>query len=104
MPAIALPVAPYKRSLAFHNLRTGDKLDIVYWAEGKYLPGASREIARVMRDGRTDEVHSIDNRLVELMARLRGTLRSSEPKTGIRCIDCPARAAPINSTPRLKNR
>ena len=79
MPAIALPTGPYKRSLAFHNLRTGDKLDIVYWAEGKYLPGASREIARVMRDGRTDEVHSIDNRLVDLMQKLRSTLRSSEP-------------------------
>jgi uncharacterized protein YcbK (DUF882 family) len=79
MPAIALPFAPYKRSLAFHNLRTGDKLDIVYWAEGQYLPEASREIARVMRDGRTDQVHTIDHRLVDLMARLRGTLRSSEP-------------------------
>jgi uncharacterized protein YcbK (DUF882 family) len=79
MPAIALPVARYKRSLAFHNLRTGDKLDIVYWAEGKYLPEATREIARVMRDGRTDEVHAIDHGLVDLMARLRGTLRSSQP-------------------------
>src|SRR5690242_15433021 len=79
MPAIALPFAPYKRSLAFRNLRTGDKLDIVYWVDGKYLPEAGREIARVMRDGRTDEVHSIDHRLVELMARLKGTLRSSQP-------------------------
>lgn len=79
MPAIALPTASYKRSLACHNLRTGDKLDIVYWADGQYLPGASREIARVLRDGRTDEVHAIDHRLVDLMARLRSTLRSSEP-------------------------
>ena len=79
MPAIALPVAPYKRALACRNLRTGDKLDIVYWADGQYLPEASREIARVLRDGRTDQVHSIDHRLVDLMARLRGTLRSSEP-------------------------
>jgi uncharacterized protein YcbK (DUF882 family) len=79
MPAIALPIAPYKRSLAFRNLRTGDKLDIVYWADGQYLPEASHEIARVLRDGRTDEVHSIDHRLVDLMARLRGTLRSSQP-------------------------
>lgn len=79
MPAIAFPFAPYKRSLAFRNLRTGDKLDIVYWADGKYLPEASREIARVMRDGRNDEVHSIDHRLVELMARLKGSLRSSQP-------------------------
>ena len=79
MPAIALPVAPYKRSLACRNLRTGDKLDIVYWADGQYLAEASREIARVLRDGRTDEVHTIDHRLVDLMARLRHTLRSSEP-------------------------
>jgi uncharacterized protein YcbK (DUF882 family) len=79
MPAIALPIAPYKRALAFRNLRTGDKLDIVYWADGQYLPEASREIARVLRDGRTDEVHAIDHRLVDLMQRLRATLRSSEP-------------------------
>lgn len=78
-PAIALPAAPYKRSLACRNLRTGDKLDIIYWADGQYLPEASREIARVLRDGRTDEVHSIDHRLVDLMQTLRSTLRSSEP-------------------------
>lgn len=79
MPAIALPFAPYKRSLAFHNLRTGDKLDIVYWADGQYIPEATREIARGMRDGRTDQIHTIDNRLVELMQKLRSTLRTSEP-------------------------
>ncbi|HEY1503786.1 MAG TPA: YcbK family protein [Stellaceae bacterium] len=79
MPAIALPTAPYKRALAFRNLRTGELLDLVYWADGRYLPDATREIARVMRDGRTDEVHSIDHSLVDLMARLRGTLRSSQP-------------------------
>lgn len=79
MPAIAFPIAPYKRTLAFRNLRTGELLDIVYWADGNYLPEASREIARVLRDGRTDEVHSIDHRLVDLMTQLRGTLRSSQP-------------------------
>ena len=79
MPALAFPTAPYKRSLAFRNLRTGEALDVVYWADGTYLPDATQRIAQVMRDGRTEEIHSIDHRLVDLMARLRGTLRSSEP-------------------------
>ena len=74
-----MPIAPYKRSLAFRNLRTGELLDVVYWADGKYLPDATRAIARVMRDGRTDEVHSIDHGLVDLMTKLRSTLRSSQP-------------------------
>jgi uncharacterized protein YcbK (DUF882 family) len=78
-PAIALPSAPYKRALAFRNLRTGDALDLVYWAEGRYLPDAMQRIAHVMRDGRTDETHAIDHRLIDLMARLRASLRSAEP-------------------------
>ena len=78
-PAIALPSAKYKRALAFRNLRTGDSLSLVYWAEGRYLPDAMQRIVHVMRDGRTDETHAIDHRLIDLMARLRSTLRSGEP-------------------------
>lgn len=78
-PAIALPIAPYKRTLAFHNLRTGDSVSLVYWAEGRYLPDAMRRITYVLRDGRTDETYPIDPRLIDLMTRLRSTLRSSEP-------------------------
>ncbi|HLI20201.1 MAG TPA: DUF882 domain-containing protein [Stellaceae bacterium] len=78
-PAIALTRAPYKRTLAFRNLRTGDQLSLVYWADGRYLPEAIELIAHVMRDGRTGETHPIDRRLIDLMARLRATLRSSEP-------------------------
>lgn len=78
-PAIAVPRAPYKRALAFRNLRTGDALNLVYWAEGRYLPDAMQRIAFVMRDGRTDETHGIDHRLIDLMTRLRAILRSSEP-------------------------
>ncbi len=98
MPAIALPFAPYKRSLSCHNLRTGDKLNIVYWADGQYLPEASREIARVLRDGRTDEVHSIDNRLVDLMVRLRSTLRSTEPIQVVCGYRSPATNAMLHET------
>jgi uncharacterized protein YcbK (DUF882 family) len=78
-PAIAVPRAPYKRALALRNLRTGDSLDLVYWAEGRYLPDAMQRIAFVMRDGRTEETHVIDHRLIDLMVRLRTALRTSEP-------------------------
>jgi hypothetical protein len=38
-----------------------------------------QHIVYVMRDGRTDETHVIDHRLIDLMTRLRATLHTDEP-------------------------
>ena len=78
-PAIAAPIIPTRRSLAFQHLHTGEKLDIVYWADGRYLPGALNRIDWLLRDFRTDEVHPIDRRLLDLLAVLHQVLRSRAP-------------------------
>jgi uncharacterized protein YcbK (DUF882 family) len=78
-PAIAMPRGPGRRALAFHNLHTGEALNLVYWAEGAYLPDARQRIDYLLRDFRTDEVHPIDPRLLDLLAALRQRLRSSAP-------------------------
>ncbi|HEV8016748.1 MAG TPA: YcbK family protein [Stellaceae bacterium] len=78
-PALALPRGPAKRVLAFHHLHTGESLDLVYWADGQYLPDATHRIALLLRDFRNDEIHPIDPKLLDLLARLRGTLRSASP-------------------------
>ena len=77
--ALALPRGPARRALAFHNLHTGESLDLVYWAEGRYLPGAKSRIDHLLRDFRTDTVHPIDPKLLDLLAALRRRLRSSRP-------------------------
>lgn len=71
-------VAP-PRSLALHHLHTGESLNTVYWSDGHYLSDAVRHINWLLRDFRTDEMHPIDPRLLDLLAALRGGLHSSEP-------------------------
>ena len=78
-PAIALPRVPTHRALAFHNLHTGEALDIVYWAEGDYLHDATRRIEYLLRDFRTGATHSIDPRLLDLLTVLRERLRTTAP-------------------------
>lgn len=67
------------RALAFHNLHTGEKLDTVYWADGRYLPEAMRHIDWLLRDFRTDEIHPIDPRLLDLLAEMHGRLQTRAP-------------------------
>jgi len=78
-PAIALPRGPGRRALAFHNLHTGESLDLVYWAGGSYLPEARQRIDYLLRDFRTDTVHPIDPNLLDLLSALRQRLRSNAP-------------------------
>lgn len=78
-PAIAVPLAPSKRSLAFYNLHTGESLDLVYWADGRYLPDATQRIEYLLRDFRDDKVHAIDPMLLDLLTDLRSRLETMSP-------------------------
>ena len=78
-PALAGPRMPSRRALSFAHLHTGERLDLVYWADGRYQPGALGRINWLLRDFRTDEVHPIDPRLLDLLAALRRRLRLRTP-------------------------
>ncbi len=67
------------RSLKFHSLHTGEKLETVYFADGRYLGGPLDEINWILRDWRTGEQAAIDRRLLNLLQALRGEMGSSEP-------------------------
>ncbi len=58
------------RRLAFHNLHTGESLDVSYWERGAYVPGALEAVNHVLRDHRTGEVHAIAPGLLDLLAAL----------------------------------
>lgn len=66
-----------ERSLAFHHLHTGEDLRVTYWAEGDYLTESLAEINHLLRDHRTDEVHSIDPGLLDLLQGIQTRLGSS---------------------------
>lgn len=78
-PAIAVPRAPGRRALAFHNLHTGESVDLVYWAEGQYLRDATQRIEYLLRDFRNGKVHPIDPRLLDLLTAMRGRLNTRAP-------------------------
>ncbi|HEY2482761.1 MAG TPA: DUF882 domain-containing protein [Caulobacteraceae bacterium] len=61
---------PQARRLAFDNLHTGEKLDVAYWENGAYVPGALAAVNHVLRDHRNNEVHQIDPNLLDLLTAL----------------------------------
>jgi uncharacterized protein YcbK (DUF882 family) len=67
------------RSVALSNLHTGEHLNTVYWADGKYVPDAMKRINWLLRDHHTDEVRRIDPELLDLLTRLQVKLRTREP-------------------------
>ena len=65
LPQIALAKAhPAYRTLALHNLHTGEKIKATYWAEGEYQVSELAAINQILRDHRTGDVIDIDPNLV----------------------------------------
>ncbi len=77
----ALANAPERR-LSVLNLHTGERLQATFWAAGGYVQGALGELARVLRDHRTGEVHAIAPELLDVAATL-ATRLSGNPTVEI---------------------
>tara|TARA_R110000824_G_scaffold118960_2_gene271531 strand:+ start:147704 stop:148315 length:612 start_codon:yes stop_codon:yes gene_type:complete len=69
-PAIVKADAPYKRRLNMQSLNSGEKLNIVYWADGDYIPEARKEIDHFMRDLRTNETTQMHKDLLDLLQEI----------------------------------
>ncbi len=97
VPAWAMPRPLPRRALSFAHLHTGETLDLVYWADGHYQPAALRRINWLLRDFRTDEVHPIDPRLLDVLAALRQRLRARGPFQVVSAYRSPATNAMLAS-------
>lgn len=78
-PSWALVHKAGERSLSLEHPNTSESVKTVYWADGRYVPQALREISRLLRDYRTDEVKPIDPRLLDLLFALRYQLDTNKP-------------------------
>lgn len=67
------------RRIRMTSPRTGEQVDTIYWIEGDYLKDAVKEIELFMRDWRTNQVHDIDIRTIDIMAAAHNLLDSGEP-------------------------
>ena len=67
------------RRIRMYSGRTGERIDMIYWIEGKYIKDAVKEVNYFMRDWRTDGVKSIDLRTVDIMAAAHNLMDANEP-------------------------
>jgi uncharacterized protein YcbK (DUF882 family) len=68
--ARALEPALPSRALTLHNTHTLESLSIEFCRAGDYLPAALAAIDHVLRDHRTNDVHPIDPKLLDLLHAL----------------------------------
>ncbi len=69
-----------ERSLSLLNTHTGERLKkLVYWEQGSYLRDALQDIDYLLRDHRTNQVHRIDPKTLDLMAALSRKVGTSRP-------------------------
>lgn len=66
-PALAMAES---RKLAFVNTHTGERLAVSYFQAGSYDAAGLEQVARVLRDHRTGDVHPIDPALLDLLHEL----------------------------------
>ena len=76
--SVPLSVQAPRRAI-LKNLHTGDAFNDVYFEDGRYLPDALAEAAKVMRDWRTGERHTIDPTLFDALHHIGETLETRRP-------------------------
>ena len=79
-----------RRSLFLHNPHTGERISATYWADGFYREDVLPLFDHFLRDWRADATVSIDPKLLDMLARLRLQLGSSEE---VRVLSCYRTAA-----------
>lgn len=71
-------VAP-ERALSFVHTHTGEAARIVYWANGAYLRDGLSQVEHVLRDHYSNETHTIDAGLLDVLHTLAESLEASGP-------------------------
>ncbi len=69
--AVPGPDEKRERHLKFFNTHTQERLDVCYRRDGRYHRDAIEAVNNILRDHRTNEIHPIDLRLLDLLHTLR---------------------------------
>ncbi len=67
------------RALSLVNSHTAEKLNCVYWIDGRYVPEALDAFNYILRDWRENLIKPIDPQTIDIMAATHGMLGCSEP-------------------------
>lgn len=72
------PGAPIRR-VFLHNLHTEERIDTVYYEQGRYLPDAMGDLKHFLRDFRNGQTHEIDQNLIDLLDTVRAHTGTNQP-------------------------
>ena len=86
----------YEKRISLLNMHTGERIKTAYWEKGRYIPGALKEIAKVLRDHRSGERHPIDPRLLDLIQHLQGKIGSTKEFQVVSAYRSPATNAALS--------
>lgn len=78
-PAIARTKIPGVRRLAFFNLHNHEKINVEYFADGRYISDGVHELDHFMRDVRDGRQHRMDRDLYDLLFDLHAKMRTNQP-------------------------
>ena len=67
------------KAIALHNINTGDKLNLTYFEQGRYIKDALQEINYLFRDYHTGAVHPVDPLLLDQLYDLKQHLDVNKP-------------------------
>ena len=70
-PLRSLAFADSTRALDLFHTHTGDRLSVVYFADGDYRPDGLNKVNRFLRDFRTEDLHPIDPQVLDILYDLR---------------------------------
>ncbi len=65
-----------ERKLSFYHTHTGERLDVVYWRDGRYLPAELARVDRFLADFRTGDAVEIDPSLLDFIHDVQAMLGS----------------------------
>jgi uncharacterized protein YcbK (DUF882 family) len=88
------------RRVKMYSARTGETANAIYWVNGEYIPDVLKEMNHFMRDWRTDDVHNMDARNLDIIAATHKLLDVSEPYMLLSGYRCPATNAMLREHSR----
>ena len=68
-----------KRRLSFYNVHTDERLEVCYYNQGRYQPGALRKINYIFRDHYSGEIKSIHKDLIDFLYTISKAIGHSVP-------------------------
>lgn len=75
----AKPMGKTQRSLSFLHTHTGEQMSLIYKIGDKFLPKSMVNIAHLMRDFRSGDVHPIDPELLDVLWQVQRNLKNNNP-------------------------